>query len=91
MCQKPDDPSYPLPQYCFLEPAFRGSAEDDQHPLADVMNGELLIAKVYNSVGSSDIWNKCLLIVTYDELGDFTITLSHLQPFPGRPDAGVRF
>lgn len=77
MCQRPDDPSYPLPQYCFLEPAFRGSAEDDQHPPADVMNGELLIAKVYNAIRSSGIWNKCLLVVTYDEHGGF---YDHVEP-----------
>ena len=35
------------------------------------MNGEILIAKVYNAVRQSDIWNKCLLIVTYDEHGGF--------------------
>ncbi len=63
--------SDPLPQYCFLEPAFRGAAEDDQHPPADVRNGELLIAKVYNALRSSDVWNKCLLVVTYDEHGGF--------------------
>jgi phospholipase C len=77
MCQNPDNPSYPLPQYCFLEPAFRGPAEDDQHPPADVMNGELLIAKVYNAVRSSDIWNKCLLVITYDEHGGF---YDHVEP-----------
>lgn len=77
MCQNPDRPGYPMPQYCFLEPAFRGAAEDDQHPPADVMNGELLIARVYNAVRSSDIWNKCLLVVTYDEHGGF---YDHVEP-----------
>ena|ERR1019366_2307315 len=71
MCRNPDRPDYPMPKYCFLEPAFRGNTEDDQHPPADVMNGELLIAKVYNAVRSSPMWNKCLLVVTYDEHGGF--------------------
>jgi hypothetical protein len=71
ICQNPDRADYKLPQYCFLEPAFRGSEENDQHPPADVMNGEILIAKVYNAVHNSDIWNKCLLVVTYDEHGGF--------------------
>ena len=62
MCQNPDRSDYPMPKYCFLEPAFRGDAEDDQHPPADVMNGELLIANVYNAVRSSPMWNKCLLV-----------------------------
>lgn len=77
MCENPDRPDYPLPKYCFLEPSFRGPAENDQHPPADVMNGELLIAKVYNAVRSSDIWNKCLLVVTYDEHGGF---YDHVEP-----------
>ena len=71
MCQNPDRADYPMPNYCFLEPAFRGDAEDDQHPPADVMNGELLIANVYNAVRSSPMWNKCLLVLTYDEHGGF--------------------
>jgi phospholipase C len=77
MCQNPDNPDDPLPSYCFLEPAFRGPAEDDQHPPADVMNGELLIAKVYNAIRNSDIWNKCLLVITYDEHGGF---YDHVTP-----------
>ena len=86
MCRNPDNPDYKLPQYCFLEPAFRGAAEDDQHPPADVMNGELLIAKVYNAVRSSDIWNKCLLIVTYDEHGGF---YDHVEPPAAVPPDGL--
>src|ERR1700730_2114668 len=38
-----------FPQYSFIEPCYRGAAENDQHPPADVMNGEALIAKVYNA------------------------------------------
>ena len=86
MCQNPDNPEYKLPQYCFLEPAFRGPAEDDQHPPADVMNGELLIAKVYNAVRSSPIWNKCLLVVTYDEHGGF---YDHVVPPAAVPPDGL--
>ena len=71
MCQNPDQPGAELPQYCFLEPAFRGTEENDQHPPADVMNGEILIAKVYNAIRNSAIWNKCLLVITYDEHGGF--------------------
>lgn len=77
MCADPDRQDYPLPQYCFLEPAFRGPAEDDQHPPADVMNGEILIAKVYNAVRSSEIWPNCLLVITYDEHGGF---YDHVRP-----------
>jgi len=77
---EPDNPDYPLPQYCFLEPTFRGPAEDDQHPPADVMNGELLIAKVYNAVRASDIWNKCLLVV--NPRGPVWATRSRIETWP---------
>lgn len=82
MCANPDRQDYPLPRYCFLEPAFRGADEDDQHPPADVMNGEILIAKVYNATRSSAIWEKCLLVVTYDEHGGF---YDHVAPPPAIP------
>jgi phospholipase C len=85
MCKAPDDPASRLPQYCFLEPAFRGAEENDQHPPADVMNGELLIAQVYNAIRSSDIWNKCLLVVTYDEHGGF---YDHVVPEAAVPPDG---
>ncbi len=85
MCQTPDNPDYALPQYCFLEPAFRGPEESDQHPPADVMNGEILIAQIYNAVRSSDIWNKCLLVITYDEHGGF---YDHVEPPAAVPPDG---
>ena len=71
MCQNPTQAGAALPQYCFLEPAYRGTNENDQHPPADVMNGEILVAQVYNAVRNSPIWNKCLLVLTYDEHGGF--------------------
>ena len=71
MCKEPDKADARLPQYCFIEPDYRGPDENDQHPPADVMNGEILIANVYNAVRNSPIWNKCLLVVTYDEHGGF--------------------
>lgn len=85
MCQNPNDNDPPLPKYCFLEPAFRGAEEDDQHPPADVMNGELLIAKVYNAIRSSPIWEKCLLVITYDEHGGF---YDHVVPEKAIPPDG---
>jgi phospholipase C len=50
------------------------------------MNGELLIAKVYNAVCLSDIWNKCLLVVTYDEHGGF---YDHVVPAEAVPPDGL--
>lgn len=82
MCQNPNAPGAALPQYCFLEPAYRGAEENDQHPPADVMNGEILIAQVYNAIRNSAIWNKCLFVLTWDEHGGF---YDHVVP----PDTAI--
>jgi phospholipase C len=62
-------------QYTFIEPnygdvignTFRGGSS--QHPMDDPTGGENLIAAVYDAVRNSPIWDKSLLIVTYDEHG----------------------
>ena len=67
-----------FPQYCFIEPCYRGSDENDQHPPADVMNGEALIARVYNALRANDpLWKTTLLILVYDEHGGF---FDHVPP-----------
>lgn len=68
--------SYPY-QYTFIEPNYgdviNGSYEggSSQHPMDGVTNGEALIAKVYESIRNSPLWNSSLLIITYDEHGGF--------------------
>ncbi len=42
---------------------------NDQHPPHDVIFGEKLIARVYNVVRASPLWNNTLLVITYDEHG----------------------
>jgi hypothetical protein len=70
-----------FPQYSFIEPCYRGARENDQHPPADVMNGEALIAGVYNGLRENDpLWKSTLLILVYDEHGGF---FDHVPP----PDA----
>jgi phospholipase C len=68
--------SYPY-QYTFIEPNYgdvvSGTYEggSSQHPMDGVANGEALIAKVYNSIRNSPLWNSSMLIVIYDEHGGF--------------------
>ena len=67
-----------FPQYSFIEPCYRGASENDQHPPADVVNGEALIARVYNGLRANDpLWNSTLLILVYDEHGGF---FDHVPP-----------
>ncbi len=58
-----------LPGYCFLEPQYSGTGQNDQHPPSDVRAGEQLIAKVFEAVRDSPKWDETLLIITYDEHG----------------------
>jgi phospholipase C len=67
-----------FPEYSFIEPHYFGKNENDQHPPADVMRGEKLIADVYNAIRANDaLWKSTLLIVTYDEHGGF---YDHVYP-----------
>lgn len=64
-------------RYSFIEPAYgdivsgsyRGGSS--QHPMDGLAGGERLIARVYNAIRKSKVWEKSLLIVTYDEHGGF--------------------
>ena len=65
-------PESEFPQYVFIEPGYFGGYENDQHPPANMMDGEVLIAKVYNAIRANDaLWQKTLLVILYDEHGGF--------------------
>jgi phospholipase C len=65
-------PSNKFPQYSFIEPAYKGDEQNDQHPPADIMKGELLLGQVYNALrGNEDLWNSTLFVFLYDEHGGF--------------------
>ncbi|MDB5815805.1 MAG: phospholipase [Rhodocyclales bacterium] len=61
-----------FPAYCFIEPDYSGQDENDQHPPSNVMNGEALIARVYNALRANEaLWNETLFVLLYDEHGGF--------------------
>lgn len=65
-------PSTDFPSYTFIEPAYFGDNQNDQHPPTNVLHGEALIANVYNAIRANEaLWNETLLIVLYDEHGGF--------------------
>ena len=80
---KTDIESGKLPSYSFIEPRMLYSRkygpENDMHPAyamfdhgppTNVLDGEKLIYEVYTALRSNDeIWNKTLLVITFDEHG----------------------
>ena len=78
-------------QFTFIEPDYGDFAGDftggnSQHPLDDVRSGDHLIADVYTAIRNSPIWEKSMLIITYDEHGGF---YDHVAP-PVAPNPGDR-
>lgn len=72
-----------LPQVSFLDPRFGGESQgisNDDHPAADIRNGEAFLAEVYQAVTSSPNWDSTVLVITYDEWGGF---FDHVAPPKG--------
>ena len=63
--------------YTFIEPNYGDVVYDtyeggsSQHPMDGVWGGENLIANIYATIRNSPLWDKSLLIITYDEHGGF--------------------
>jgi phospholipase C len=78
-----------LASYAFLEPPYMdapGSPAADQHPPHHLLDGERLIAQVYDTLrGTEAVWRKSLLVLLYDEHGGY---FDHVPPPPAiAPDA----
>ena len=70
-----------LPHYSFLEPTYMdapGILAGDQHPPHYLLDGERLIAWVYDTLrGNEAVWRTSLLVLLYDEHGGF---FDHVPP-----------
>ena len=69
-----------LPSVSFVEPRFLGAElglSADDHPFADIRNGQAFLDQVYRAVTASPNWPNTLLIVNYDEWGGF---FDHVPP-----------
>lgn len=69
--------------YTFIEPSYGDILNNtykggtSQHPLDDATGGEALIKQVYEAIRNSPLWEKSLLIITWDEHGGF---YDHVTP-----------
>lgn len=72
-----------LPSLAYVEPNFglavgegNGVSRDD-HPHADIRDGQAFLNQVYDTLRASPNWERTLLIVNYDEWGGF---YDHVAP-----------
>jgi phospholipase C len=69
-----------LPKVSFVEPRFSGESQGlstDDHPFADIRNGEAFLNSIYAAVTSSPAWQNTVLVINFDEWGGF---FEHVPP-----------
>jgi len=84
-----------LPMYSFVEPRHMGEGTNSQHPgnnedygSEDFERGEALIAAIYNAlVANRDLFQKTVLLITYDEHGGL---YDHVAPPAAVPPDPLR-
>jgi phospholipase C len=77
-----------LPEVAFVEPRFLESSlgvSADDHPHADLRNGQAFMNAIYRAVTTSRDWHNALLVFTYDEWGGF---FDHVPPPAATPPSG---
>jgi phospholipase C len=72
-----------FPQYCFIEPGYTGEDENTPYPPNEMVNGEALIAQIYNALRANEaLWQSTLFVLLYGEQTGF-------QDAPSSPGARV--
>ena len=69
-----------LPAVSYVDPRFvdeESGTSGDDHPHADIRNGEAFLNQVYTAVTQSPAWPNTLLVINYDEWGGF---FDHVPP-----------
>jgi phospholipase C len=66
----------------WIDPAFTNFNPlsfpvNDDHPMADIKDGQDLVLAVYDALASSPQWDRSLLVIVYDENGGF---YDHVPP-----------
>lgn len=74
-----DDLKYgTLPKFSFLEPKWVASnGSTSYHPGNDLIPGERTLNDIFNAIQSSPLWDKTLLVLTFDEHGGIA---DHVPP-----------
>ena len=79
-----------LPEVSFIEPRFieeSTGVSNDDHPHADVRDGQAFMNLIYTAVTNSRAWHNTMLVFIYDEWGGF---FDHVAPGIAPTSAGDR-
>jgi phospholipase C len=68
----------------FVDLTFGPAGSNDDHPPSDLHAGQKLVLELFDAVMQSPVWEKTLLIITYDEHGGF---YDHIPPPPAEDDS----
>ncbi len=60
-----------LPQVAYVDPAFFGDEQSDEHPPANVQFGQAFVAGVIDSLMNSPNWPRSAMFLMYDEHGGY--------------------
>lgn len=61
-----------FPSFAFIEPSYMSPGANDAHPPHDIVDADLLVARVYNAIrANEELWKTALLVVLFDEHGGF--------------------
>jgi len=61
-----------LPAVSFVDPTYSTvTGATDDHPFADIRNGDAFLSQTYHALASSPCWPNAVLVVTFDEGGGF--------------------
>ena len=73
-----------LPQFSWIEPDYSSDLDraNSQHPPENVLRGDNLVARIYDALRQSALWNETLLVILHDEHGGF---YDHVPPVPTVP------
>jgi phospholipase C len=69
-----------LADVSYIDPRFFTTdtgVQNDDHPHADIRNGQAFLNQIYQAVTSGPQWANTLLVITYDEWGGF---FDHVAP-----------
>ncbi len=63
-----------LPEFTWIDPGF---GWNDDHPPHHIAAGQMFLALVVEAIARSPLWERCLIVITYDEHGGF---FDHVPP-----------